>query len=263
MLPVRLSPAALRRISGDALAIPNLRAPIDLDIAERAAALFPALGSDAGWRARFGRELNATDDRQALRSGGKGLPVVDGRHIEPFRVRLEAIERCIRPADARRRLRLEPYAHARLAYRDVASATNRLTLIAAVLPPGCVSTHTVFCLRTDLSRSAHEFLCGIFNSFVVNYLVRMRVSTHVTSATVEQLPIATEACAPAAVQEIAALARNLARAHDGAAVSRLNARVAMLYELSAAEYEHVLQTFPLIPIEERRAALHAFVDERR
>ena len=35
----------------------------------------------------------------------------------------------------------------RLAYRDVASATNRLTLIAALLPPGTVSTHTVFCLK--------------------------------------------------------------------------------------------------------------------
>ena len=263
MLPIRLSPAALRRISGDALAIPHLRAPVDLDIVERAASLFPPLGSDAGWRARFGRELNATDDRQVLRSGGNGLPVIDGRHIEPFRVRLEAIERSIRPADARRRLRLEPYAHARLAYRDVASATNRLTLIAAVLPSGCVSTHTVFCLRTDLPRSVHQFLCGIFNSFAVNYLVRMRVSTHVTSATVEQLPIPTEACAPDAFREIAALAGALARAHDGTALSRLNARVAMLYQLSAAEYEHVLQTFPLIPIEERRAALRAFVDERR
>jgi hypothetical protein len=121
----------------------------------------------------------------------------------------------------------------------------------------------VFCLRTDLPRTAHDFLCGIFNSFVVNYLVRMRVSTHVTSATVEQLPIPTQACAPAAFREIAALARTLARAPDGDALSRLNARVALLYQVSAAEYEHVLQTFPLIPIEERRAALRAFVDERR
>ena len=79
----------------------------------------------------------------------------------------------------------------RLAYRDVASATNRLTLIAAILPAGCVSTHTVFCLRTPLPLRDQHFLCGLFNSFVVNYLVRLRVTTHVTTATVEQLPIPT------------------------------------------------------------------------
>ena len=39
----------------------------------------------------------------------------------------------------------------RLCYRDVAGASNRLTLIAAILPAGCVSTHTVFCLRTPLA----------------------------------------------------------------------------------------------------------------
>jgi hypothetical protein len=262
MLPIRLSPAALQRISGDALVIPNLRAPIDLDIAERAAALFPPLGSDAGWCARFGRELNATDDRRAFRSGREGLPVIDGKHLEPFRVRLAASNRSIGVGDARSRLRSKPYAHARLAYRDVASATNRLTLIAAVLPAGCVSTHTVFCLRTSLPRIVHDFLCGVFNSFVVNHLVRMRVSTHVTSATVEQLPVPTEASAPAAFQEIAALARDLEPVHDAAALARLNARVAVLYQLSAAEYEHVLETFPLVSIEDREAALRAFVDHR-
>ena len=106
----------------------------------------------------------------------------------------------------------------RLAYRDVASATNRLTLIAAVLPPHCVSTHTVFCLRTPLPPHAQHLLCGLFNSFVVNYLVRLRVTTHVTTGTVEQLPIPTSEAAPAACREIAALARLLARRRDAAAL---------------------------------------------
>src|SRR6185295_11448125 len=106
------------------------------------------------------------------------------------------------------------------------------TLIAAVLPGGCVSTHTVFCLRTPLPPSAQHFLCGLFNSFVVNYLVRLRVTTHVTTGTVEQLPIPTAAAAPAAFHEIAALAHLLARRADAPARARLNARVAALYQLT-------------------------------
>jgi hypothetical protein len=38
----------------------------------------------------------------------------------------------------------------------------------------------------------------------------------------------------------------------------LNARVAELYQLTMAEYEHILGTFRLIPPEQRRAALDAF-----
>src|SRR5262249_16212482 len=160
---------------------------------------------------------------------------------------IDAVDRSIAATDARRLLRSDRHERARLAYRDVASATNRLTLIAAVLPARCVSTHTVFCLRTPLPARSHYFLCGLFNTFVLNYLVRLRGTTHVTTATVEQLPIPTREDAPAAFGEIAALARLLSRRHDDTAFARLNARVTQLYQLSAKEFEHILGTFPLIP----------------
>jgi hypothetical protein len=253
--PVRVSPALLERISGPDLALPALRSAADLAIVERAASLFPPLGSGGGWSARFGRELNASDDRGAFRGDRRGLPVVDGRHVEPFRIALDLVRRSISRSDARRLLRSDRHEHARLAYRDVASATNRLTLIAAILPPGCVSTHTVFCLRTKLALRDQLFLCGLFNSLVVNYLVRLRVTTHVTTATVEQLPIPTTEAAPAAAREIASLARLLARGHHPTAFARLNALVAELYQLTGDEFEHILKTFPLIPASERQAAL--------
>ena len=144
---------------------------------------------------------------------------------------------------ARRLLDPSRYERPRLAYRDVASATNRLTLIAAVLPAGCVSTHTLFCLRTPLPLAAQHFLCGLFNSFVVNYLVRMRVTTHVTTATVERLPIPPPGYSPSAEREIAALARLLSRRRRSRAWTRLQALAAQLYQLTPdgirARAEHV------------------------
>ena len=73
----------------------------------------------------------------------------------------------------------------RLAYRDVASSTNRLSLIAAILPAGVVTTHSLFCLKTRLSGDNQAFLCGMLNSFVANYLVRQVMTTHLGSTTVE------------------------------------------------------------------------------
>jgi len=261
--PVRVSPALLERISGPDVAIPHLRSATDLAIVERAAALFAPLGSAEGWAARFGRELNASDDRAAFRPASRGLPVVEGKHLEPFHVALDTIRHGIDAADARRLLRSDRHEHPRLAYRDVASATNRQTLIAAVLPGGCVSTHTVFCLRTPLPSRAQHLLCGLFNSFVLNYLVRLRVTMHVTTGTVERLPVPTAETAPAACREIASLARLLATRPDVAMFARLNVRVAALYQLSVEEFEHILGTFPLIPIEQRRETLRAFATETR
>jgi hypothetical protein len=256
--PVRMTPDLIRRLSGDGLAIPDLRAAVDVAIAERAAALFPPLGSDAGWSARFGRELNATDDRHSFEHAGVGeLPVVEGKHIEPFRARLDAAEHSVHASKARRLLDPSRYERPRLAYRDVASATNRLTLIAAVLPAGCVSTHTLFCLRSTLPSAGQHFLCGLFNSFVVNYLVRMRVTTHVTTATVEHLPIPPRGYSPSAEREIAALARLLSRRDDRDRWARLQARVAQLYQLTPIEFTHVLSTFPLIARQDRDLAYEA------
>jgi len=255
--PVRLAPALLERLSGPDLAIPDLRTRVDLAIAERAAALFPPAGSEEGWGLRFSRELNATDDRDCLRpAASRGVPVVEGKQLSPFAVNLAASAWKTRRHDAASRLG-DRWQRPRLAYRDVASATNRVTLIAALLPAGCVSTHTVFCLRTRLPLRAQYFLCGLFNSLAVNYLARLRVTTHVTTTIVERLPIPREDQA-GAFGDIVAMARQLAAHPDAEALARLNAMVARLYELSEAEFRHVLGTFPLVNESERIAAFRAF-----
>jgi hypothetical protein len=257
--PVVLSRTTLERLSGPSLAIPDVRTRTDLAICEKAAALFHPLGDDRGWGARFGRELNATDDRSLFRASGHGFPIIDGRHIEPFRIDVERSERTIASRDAYRVLGADRVGRRRLAYRDVASATNRLTLIAAMMPANCASTHTVFCLRSRFPLKDQWALCGLLNSLVVNYLARLRVTTHVTTEIVERLPVPVRDVAPAAFREIGAIARHLSRRNDAELYARLNARVARMYQLSVEELEHVLETFPLIPREDRTRVRDAFL----
>ena len=115
-----------------------------------------------GWNVTFGRELNATDDRAHFHSGRGGLPVLEGKHIEPFRAHVDQAPRANRGSVAPRRCSMRPprSREPRLAYRDVASSTNRLSLIAAILPPGVVTTHSLFCLKTRLSGDNQAFLCA-------------------------------------------------------------------------------------------------------
>jgi hypothetical protein len=189
------------------------------------------------------------------------LPVVEGKQIQPFVVDIAAA-RCYIPARTAARL-LGPdgsFKRARLAYRDVASPTNRLTLIAAIVPAGAVTTHTLFCLKGDVDDEIQRFLCGIFNSFTANYLVRTRVGTHVTVSTIGRLPVPKPSVESRAFRNIAALSARLAAApSDGDLAARLQASVAHLYGLTPIEFQHILDTFPLIPAAERAAAMHRFM----
>ena len=83
-LPRRL----IERLSPDDLAIPDARTPADVALLEKMAATVPSLGSAGGWAAEFGRELNVSDDRRHFSRGSEGLPVLEGKHVEPFQVRL-------------------------------------------------------------------------------------------------------------------------------------------------------------------------------
>ncbi|MEO7272554.1 MAG: N-6 DNA methylase [Vicinamibacterales bacterium] len=258
---VPLSRALLEKISGSQLVVPEIRSRMDLEIVSGIAFRARPLADSDGWHVTFGRELNATDDKGHFVTGGTGLPVIDGKHIQPFiadstqsTVRLPAriAERLTGVRDARHR--------SRLAYRDVASSTNRLTLIAAIVPAGVVTTHTLFCSREALDDDQLLFLCGMFNSFVANYLVRLQVSTHVTVSLVSRLPMPQPARTSAEFHSIVTGASALqSGSADPALRASLQAAAARLYGLTRPQLAHVLDTFPLIDSGERRAVLDRFI----
>lgn len=258
--PGRLSVSRSRLESWDPLhlTIPEVTTREALGILTLAATTVPRLSAPDGWRARFGRELNATDDKPhfvARSHAGPLLPIVEGKHLQPFQVRLDDTSACIpRAAAARLIAPHTSFERARLAYRDVASATNRVTLIAALLPRHTLSTHTVFCLKTPIPVSDQWCLLALLNSLVANFLVRLHVTTHVTASLMARLPVPCPSRGSSVARELAALARTLARTGIDAApdtYARLNAITASLYGLSHDQYEHVVGSFPLLPDELR------------
>jgi hypothetical protein len=259
-----LTPALLEQLSGPGLAIPDLRSPLDLAILEKAAREHPALASAEGWHVRFGRELNASDDREHFTTGGRGLPVIEGKHLTPFAVDRAAVTLRIPAGTAARLLdRRATFDRPRLAFRDVASATNRTTLIAAIIPGGCVTTHTLFCLRSLLDMNSQLVLGALFNSYAANFLVRLRVSTHVSLAMMDALPVPRPIAGSALEHELLKCARMLTTdpAH-GSAAADMHAAAARAYGLTREEFAHVLESFPLVPREERQASLDSGIWSR-
>ena len=257
--PIALTPAFITALDSERLTIPELRTETDLRIVERIAHDVPRLDATSGWSVRFGRELNATDDRIHFHSGETGMPVLEGKHIEPFSVHAERATMRISVRTARTLLdAAATFSRPRLTYRDVASSTNRLSLIAAVLPAGVVTTHSLFCLKTRLSGDDQAFLCAMLNSYVANYLVRQVMTTHLGSATVEGLRVPKPLSDSPVFEEIVELSHSLRNTFSARDYVRIQALAAACYGLTAVEFAHVLSTFPLVDESGRNAALEEF-----
>jgi hypothetical protein len=156
------------------------------------------------------------------------------------------------------------FGRARLAFRDVASATNRMTLIAAIVPAGAVTTHTVFCLRSSLHASDQLVLCAILNSYIANFLVRLRITTHVTLAVMNWLPVPRPRAGSALYAELLRCARALAgNPADADASAGLHAAAASAYGLTEQELAHVLASFPLVARDDRAVVLERFRERLR
>lgn len=248
-----LSRSRIEALSPEHLAIPEIGNATALAILTGVSQRVPPLGDAAGWHVRFGRELNATDDRPhfvpAATARHSALRVVEGKQLAPFTIDLTRSQSAI-PRKAAAAL-LDPAAtfeRSRIAYRDVASATNKLTLIAAMLPAGTISTHTVFCQKTRLEDDEQWCLLGLMNSLVANYLVRLQVTTHVTTSLMSRLPVPKPAASIR--NRIATLSRDLAKTGIEAApdaYAALNSLAAREYGVTPDDYAHIIASFPLLP----------------
>jgi hypothetical protein len=249
--------------------VPEITSAVSLGILACAADLVPALGDARGWNVRFGRELNATDDRpHFVRRGAASrlLPVIEGKQLAPFHVDVARSGFAIDRRTAMSLLDAAQFDRNRIAYRDVASATNKLTLIAAMLPRGTVSTHTLFCLKSPLDERDQWCLLALMNSLVANYLVRLFVTTHVTTSLMSRLPVPRPAKGSQDYERLADLAQEITAsglAELDPAYAELNAIAARLYSLTFDDYQHVVNTFPLLPHVLRGRCLSEYGPQRR
>lgn len=248
----RISRGTLSASGGAQRRIPDVRRDGDVALLDHVCGRWPALGSASGWRVEFGRELNVTDDRDAF--GDRGLPVIEGKHIQPFVTDVTAPRHRITEAAARAALPSRAFEHARLAYRDVSAVSNRQSLIAAVIPAKVVTTHTLFCLKTQLDLDAQHFLCACFNSYVLNAVVRLLMGGHLTTSLVESLPVPPWT-GSRRQRRIAALTRRLSSRGPHSGVSgRVQGLVAAEYGVDGPTFDDILRRFPLVPEAERDLA---------
>jgi len=179
----------------------------------------PRLDHDSeGWSVRGLRELNATDDKDEFEfTETPGVwPVYKGESFERWNPQTGIVYAWARPdhiiqvlQDRRRNQirnrrsafyampaawandrRTLPVLHPRIAWRDVARATDTRTVIAALIPPNTILVHQAYYLFwRDGSPATEAYVLGVLSSVPFDWYARQMVESHVTIEFMRSAPV--------------------------------------------------------------------------
>ena len=309
----------IKRLSPDSHSVMEFKSALDVQIAEKMLK-FPLLGErmEGAWNLSLTREFDMTNDSHLFKTepGPGRLPLYEGKMIWQFDAHYAEPRYWIDEATGRAALigrRMDvgqglDYQAYRLGFRDIARNTDTRTLISTIIPPGFhgnkLPTLRVFDVEGTRQFDDHTqlFLTGIWDSFVMDWVLRQKVSTTINFFYVDQLPIPRLDRKDASLKSITHRAARLicttpefddlaksvglkpnpstgsgrtggvaGRTEYGATDpteraqlrAELDGLVAHLYGLTEAEFVHILGTFPLVAEPVKVAALNAWRDVQR
>lgn len=140
---------------------------------------------------QFGTDFHKTNDsKYFLPIEESDVPLYEGKFMNQFTVSPERVFEGVSEEMAVKKSK-SLYKSYRLAFRDISSSTNKKTLVATILPKGSVGTNTLSIERDSnlLTELERLFYLGIFNSYVIDFIIRQLIDKHVNLHFFNQLPI--------------------------------------------------------------------------
>ncbi|MDB9446394.1 putative DNA binding domain-containing protein [Anabaena sp. CS-542/02] len=297
---IKISVPLIRRLSPDSLSVMEFKNVINYSIAYKLSNHYQLSDENSGFdHIKFTRELAPDSKSQVfLTSPGKDLlPILEGKMIHQFTSEFSTTYRYwIKETNARQIIlgktkdvgQLLDYKTYRLGFRKIASNTNERTMIATVIPPSlCLENLQTVQMFDDqgnqiVSYQEILYLCAIWNSFVYDSILRLKVTNNINYFFIyqTQTPSLTEgdkyfndivqrtAKLICTTPEFDELAQEVGlESHKNGVTNEteraqlraeLDGIIAHLYGLTEAEFSYILTTFPIVPEPVKQAALAAY-----
>jgi hypothetical protein len=274
---------------------------VDIRIAEKMLK-FPLLGEkiEGKWNLRLTREFDMTNDSHLFKQeSGKGkLPLYEGKMINQFTHIYAEPRYWVAEQEGRKALlgrnqtdkgQTLDYQYYRLGFRAVASSTNERSMISSIVPKSVFCGNSLLISlrysednQINLNNSEMLFSTAVFNSLVIDYCLRQKVTTNLNMFYVYQLPVprltkndrnfndivqraAKLICTTPEFDELAqevGLGSHQQGVTDETERAKLRAEldgmVAHLYGLTEDEFSYILTTFPIVNATVKEAALSAY-----
>ncbi|UUO16112.1 Eco57I restriction-modification methylase domain-containing protein [Dolichospermum heterosporum] len=292
---LHISVDLIKQLSPDSISVMEFKSDLDIFIAEKMSQ-FPLLGEEIQdkWNVKLTQELHMTNDSYLFhKEYQEGLvPLIQGNMFHQFNYNFAEPKYWIELSEGRKKLlgknednkQKLSYQDYRLVHRRIASSTNERSLIACVLHKNRFCADTAQSIKNLLPYNVTLFLTGVFNSFVVDYEIRKRITSHLDmhfmySLTIPRLtekdPFFQEIVERAAklictTPEYDELAKEVGlgshkngitdERERGKIRAELDGIIAHLYGLTETEFSHILSTFPIVAETVKDAALNAYRD---
>ncbi|MBD2268933.1 Eco57I restriction-modification methylase domain-containing protein, partial [Anabaena sp. FACHB-1391] len=293
---IHISVDLIKRLSPDSISVMEFKSDLDIFIAEKMSC-FPLLGEEIQdkWNLKLTREFDRGNDKDLFKIEYKqgSIPLLAGKMFNQFELTNEKSPYWIDEKEARKSLLSDnfddkktlDYQKYRWVHRRIASNTNERTLITTIVYPNifCDNNSTTINLKkSEISTQEMLFLCGICNSFVLDWMLRQKVTTTLNMFYIYQLPVPRLTEKDPFFQEIVERAAKLIcttaeydelakevglTSHEngitdererGKIRAELDGIIAHLYGLTETEFSHILSTFPIVAEEVKTAALNAY-----
>ncbi len=203
---ISMSVDLVRKLSPDSLSVMEFKSALDVQIA-RKMLQFPLLGETLKdtWNLRFSREFDMTNDKRLFYSQpalGR-MPLYEGKMIWQYSHQLASPRYWVDIAEGRKAVlgrtqdsgQLLGYQLYRLGFRDIASATNERTMISTIIPKtfhgNKIPTIEPIDMNgnTLISNNDQLYIATVLNSFILDYMIRQRVTTTLNFFYIYQLPV--------------------------------------------------------------------------
>jgi hypothetical protein len=263
---------------------------------------YPLLGEkiEGAWNVKFAQEFHMTNDSDIFHSSpAQGrIPLYEGKMIWQFQHAYAEPRYWVDEKAGRKRIlgsesdtgQTLDYQCYRLAYRAVSANTNERSFIATILPKLVFCPHTMGLedvRSSSLSAKSRLVAVSLFNSFCCDWLIRQRITNHLSFFFVYQLPIPRLTSEDASFRPLVERAARLIgtapefdellqdvfgpkATHKTHGVSEpkerqtlraeIDALVARIYDLTEDEFAHILSTFPLVSDDVKSQTLKAYQD---
>ena len=303
----------VRNLSPIALSIIECKNELEVKIFEKMSQ-FPIL-SDSKWGLVFQREFNMTDDAPLFNTKGNGVPLYEGKMIHQFthtfkkpRYWIE-YDKAKRSIQSRERTKLYrvlkklkgknidkdnltvhiPSDYYRLAWRMISNATDSRTIICTILFPHVFLGNSLNYIRPVfndgekfvkfLSTKELLYLCGMLNSFVIDFLMRRRVAINVNMFFMAEIPVPRLSAEDPSLQKISELVGSLictTSEYDEIKnelklkmvttneedredlMAQINAYAAKICGITKDEFEYILSTFPIVDAKIKQQSLSQY-----
>lgn len=189
-----LSVKQVRSFSPDSLSIMEFKSQREIEVAAAVYLKWPLLGASVkgAWEINLVRELDMTNASHLFKETETTSPVYEGKMIWQFDADFSTARYWVNPKDVIdfKGPAIQEASFYRVGFRSAGENTNERNFIATVIPRNTYCGNSII-LAHGISKNPDVvlFVCALFNSFVLDFTIRLKIARNMNMFYIYQLPV--------------------------------------------------------------------------